>query len=277
MSPQELRDESEVAPFGDHLDDLRKHLIRSFIAIIVLAIIAFVYKDIIFDKIILYPKHPEFFTNKLFCKLGHLFNTDKLCINELSYSLINLELAGQFKIHMMLSLIAGFILGFPYLAWEVWTFVKPALSEKEVQNTRGIVFFISFLFIVGLLFGYYLISPFAINFFSTYSVSDTLVNQFKIQSYISILTTTTLSTGLAFELPIVVFFLSKMGFTTPKGMRKYRKHAIIVLLFISAILTPADPFTMFLVAIPLYVLYEISIRISKAIYKEHKEQGYIVE
>ncbi|MBK8806647.1 MAG: twin-arginine translocase subunit TatC [Bacteroidales bacterium] len=277
MSIEQSRDKNEAAPLADHLGVLRNVVIRSAIAILIFAIAAFFYKEFIFENILLSPQKHDFITNELLCRLGTFLNTEDLCVKPNDYELINLEIAGQFRIHIMLSIMVGFVLGFPYLAWEIWRFVKPGLTQKEVSNTRGIVFYISFLFTVGLLFGYFVISPLAINFFTTYSVSDTIVNQFKIQSYISILTTTTLSTGLAFELPVVVFFLSKMGIATPKGMKKYRKHAIVVLFIIAAIITPADPFSMFLVAIPLLFLYEISIFISKSVAKENKLNDYIVE
>lgn len=270
-------EEPEESTFGDHLEVFRKHLIRAVLVICATTILAFVYKSFIFDQIILAPKSSDFITNKFFCYLGNILGYPEICAPSESYDLINLSISGQFMLHFTISLTVGFILAFPYILWELWRFIKPALSKKERWGARGFVFYSSFLFIAGLLFGYYLITPLTLNFFSSYSVSDSLQNQFTIQSYLSNLTSSCLSTAVAFELPIIIFFLSKIGLTTPKGLKKYRRHAIVALFIIAGILTPADPISMFLVAIPLLFLYELSIFISRREYKKRIKAGVIVE
>lgn len=270
-------EEPEEVTFGDHLEVFRKHLIRIVLVISSTTVLAFSYKTFVFDKIILAPKSPNFITNKFFCYLGNLLGYPEICAPKETYNLINLQISGQFMLHFSMALTIGFILAFPYILWEIWRFVKPALSKKERWGARGFVFYSSFLFTCGILFGYYLITPLTLNFFSSYSVSDSLENQFTIQSYLSNLTSSCLSTGIAFELPIVIFFLSKIGLTTPKGLKKYRRHAIVALFIIAGILTPADPISMFLVAIPLLFLYELSIFISRREYKKRIKAGVIVE
>lgn len=259
--------EPEESTFGDHLEVFRKHLIRAIIVISATTVLAFCYKSFVFDKIILAPKSPDFITNKLFCYLGNLFGYPEICAQKETFNLINLQISGQFMLHFEMSLTIGFILAFPYILWELWRFIEPALSKKEKAGAKGFIFYSTSLFTCGLLFGYYLITPLTLNFFSSYSVSDTLENQFTIQSYLSNLTSCCLSAAVAFELPIIIYFLSKIGIVTPKFLKKYRRHAIVILFIIAGILTPADPISIFLVAIPLLALYEISIIISKRVYK----------
>jgi len=272
MNNTPLSEEKDEATFGDHLEVFRKHIMRAVIVVVLMTIIAFSFKTFVFDSFILYPKSPDFISNKIFCKLGELLSVNALCVKEHSYELINIKITGQFMVHIMVSLTLGFIAAFPYVMWELWRFIKPALSKKEQKYSRGIVFYTGALFATGVAFGYFVITPLALNFFSTYEVSSQLGNQFVIQSYISTLTTSCVSTGIAFELPIIIYFLSKIGFTTPRGLKKYRKHAIVVLLIVAAILTPADPFSMILVAIPLLFLYEFSIGISKRVEKKRELQ-----
>ena len=255
--------------FGDHLDDFRVHLIRGILAIIGMAIVAFFFKDFLFNDVILGPREPEFFTNRALCYLGNLLHVN-ICINQLDFEIINIKLAGQFKSHIVISIISGVVVAFPYLVWEIWKFIKPALRSNEIKNTNGLLFAVSFLFSIGVLFGYYMIVPLSINFLSTYSISDQIVNQINFDSYFSILTSITLATGVIFELPIIIYFLTKIGMVTPFFLKKYRKHAIVLFVVLSAIITPPDVFSQVLVSIPLFFLYEFSIKISKRVIKNRR-------
>ena len=256
--------------FLDHLEVLRWHLIRSGIAIISLSILAFICKDFIFDTVLLAPKDPNFFTYKFLCNISQSLGMgDALCIKESPFLLMNITMSGQFSTHLMTSLYAGFILAFPYVFWEIWRFIVPALKDSETRVTRGVVFFSSFLFLVGILFGYYVIAPLSINFLGSYQVSQTVANQISLTSFVTTVTTVSLANGIIFELPILVYFLTKIGFLTPDFMRTYRRHAMVITLILSAIITPPDITSQILVSFPLIILYEISIRISRAVIKRN--------
>ncbi len=254
--------------FLDHLEELRWHLIRSAIAIVVFAIAAFFCKEIIFDGILLAPKRPDFITARLLCQLGDYLKVDGLCLNQKPFELISTDIAGQFTTHMFVALIAGLIVAFPYVFWELWSFIKPALKEKELKYTRGIVFFASSLFLLGILFSYYMIVPLSLNFLGSYQVSAEVTNRISLDSYIDIVTNMSLAGGITFELPIVVFFLTKIGLIGPTFMRNYRKHAIVVMFILAAIITPStDVTSQTLVALPLILLYEISIWVAVSVAK----------
>lgn len=247
----------------DHLDALRGHLFRSAIALIALSIVAFLNRKIIFDQIILAPKESTFITNRLLCKLGKWLNVDGLCLSELNIDIINLSLSGQFTTHMSISLFAGLILATPYIIWEVWRFMKPALYENEKRHSQGAVWIMSALFLTGVAFSYFLIVPLTLNFFGTYQVSEFVENQISLTSYISTVVSVTFSVGIVFELPVFVYFLTKVGIVTPAFLRRNRKYMIIIILTIAAIITPPDIFSQILVCIPLLGLYELSIMVSE--------------
>lgn len=253
--------------FLEHLEELRWHLIRSFMAIFILACVAFAFKDIIFDQIILAPKSPEFWTNRLFSQFGDFIGSEDLKINQGKLQLISIKMAGQFITHIWTAIIAGFILASPLVFFEFWLFIKPALYEKEKKYASGAVFFTTFLFSLGVLFGYYLIVPLSIHFLGGYSLSSDVVNQININSYINTVVSISLASGFVFLLPIFVFFLSRIGLLTPAFMRKYRRHSYVLMLLLAAIITPPDVFSQIMVAIPLAILYEIGIFISARIEK----------
>jgi len=253
--------------FLEHLEELRWHLVRGFLAIIVIAIVAFIFKDIVFDKIILAPKNPHFISNRLLCLLGNKLDIPQLCINAKPFQIISIKMAGQFTTHITTSIFAGFIIAFPYLFWEIWRFIKPALYEKEASHARGAVLVSSILFLSGVLFGYFIIAPLSVHFLGSYSISNEVVNQINLRSYIGTITSVTLAAGVTFELPILIYFLSKAGIVTPEFLKKYRRHAVIVIMLLAAIITPPDIFSLFLVTLPLLLLYEAGIRISRKIYK----------
>jgi sec-independent protein translocase protein TatC len=268
---EKKKNSNEEMTFLEHLEDLRWHLVRSLIAIIVLGVVAFIFHDIVFDELIMAPKSPDFFTNKALCSFGNAIHVKALCINMNPFEIINIKMAGQFMTHIVVSLIAGIIVGFPYIFFEFWRFISPAFYEKEKRHTRGAIFFTSLLFILGVLFGYYIICPLSVHFLGSYTVSAEVANRIHLTSYISTVSSITLASGILFELPILVFFLTKIGIVTPGFLKKYRKHALIIILALSAIITPPDVFSQILVAVPLLLLYEISIRISRRILR--KEQA----
>jgi sec-independent protein translocase protein TatC len=258
--------------FWEHLDELRALLFRCIIAIIVTMICAFIFKEFLFDHIILAPKNSDFITYRVLCKLGKLISMNSLCFDTTSLNLININLAGQFLSHMTVSIVAGFIISTPYIIWEFWRFIKPGLTPLEIRHTRGAVFIISSLFLAGILFSYFLVVPIMVNFLGNYHVSISVVNQIALNSYVGSVTTMTLLMGLIFEFPIVVFFLTRIGILNPTLLKKYRKHTIIIILITSGIITPSpDIFSQLVVSIPLYVLYEISLIVSSRIYRKKEE------
>ncbi|MBM3420613.1 MAG: twin-arginine translocase subunit TatC [Bacteroidetes bacterium] len=258
--------------FLEHLEELRWHIIRAVLSIFAMAIVAFIFKDIIFDNIILAPKDPSFLTNRLLCRLGEIVDIKALCINNKPFEIINIKMAGQFTTHITISLIAGVIIAFPYIFWEFWRFFRPALYENEYSHARGAVFFSSFLFITGVLFGYFVIAPLSIHFLSSYTVSSQVSNQIFLRSYIGTITSISLASGIVFELPVVIYFLSRIGIVTPAFLRKYRRHSIVVILILAAIITPPDIFSQILVCLPLLVLYELGILISRRVEIKRAEE-----
>lgn len=265
--------EGKEMSFLQHLEELRWHLVRSVSAIVIIAIAAFLNKEILFDYILLAPKNPSFITYRWLCEISHRLNLgDNLCVDNIPFNLISTDLSAQFTTHMWVSFISGLIIASPYVLWEAWRFIRPALYEKERNYARGIVFYTSALFLTGVLFGYYIITPMSVNFLGTYQVSAEVKNTITLSSFISTVTTLTLLTGLVFELPIVVYFLTKIGLMSPGFMRTYRKHAAVIILILSALITPtSDATTMILVAVPLYVLYELSIIVSARVIKNKSE------
>lgn len=262
--------EEREMTFLEHLEELRWHLIRIFIAVVIGAVVAFSFKNIIFDSIILAPNSPDFITNRLLCQFAELVKVPALCINQKSVELISIKMSGQFTTHINISLVAGIIIAFPYIFWEFWSFFRPALYEKERKYSRGAVMSASLLFMTGISFGYFVIIPLSINFLGNYSVSDVVTNQININSYIGSVTSVALASGITFELPIVVFFLARIGVVTPEFMRKYRKHSLVVILVMAAVITPPDVFSQLLVTLPLVVLYEVSIFIAARVIRNRK-------
>lgn len=256
--------------FWDHLEELRGHIFRSLAVVFILSIAAFIAKSFIFDMILLAPKDENFITNRLLCKLGDLVGVESLCIGRLNLSMQNINMSGQFMMHLYASMVAGLIVGAPYVIWELWRFIMPALKPKEKKYSRGAVVFSSLLFLCGVAFSYFLIVPLTINFLGTYQVSPDVPNQIQLNSYISTVISVTIAVGIVFELPILVFFLTKVGIITPSFMRKNRKIMLVLVLVVSAIITPPDIFSQILVCIPLMGLYEISIKISERVFKQRE-------
>ncbi|WP_317040236.1 twin-arginine translocase subunit TatC [Hymenobacter psychrophilus] len=259
-----LGDQQEMS-FIDHLEALRWHVIRAAIAVVVFATGAFFAKDFLFHDLMLGPSRSDFWTYQMSCKLAAWLGAPGLCIDKIGFVIQNREMSGQLTMHISTSFIVGIVLGFPYLFWELWRFIEPGLYPHERQNSRGAVFFVSVLFVLGLLFGYYIAAPMSIQFLAGYVVDASIENQIDMQSYLSTLTTMSLSCAFVFELPMIVFFLAKAGLITPEIMRVYRKHAIVVVLVIAAIITPPEVTSQIIVTIPIILLYELSINIARVV------------
>jgi sec-independent protein translocase protein TatC len=269
MAKKNLREMS----FLDHLEELRWLLVRSTTAVIIMACVTYFISDYLFDVIIFGPTRPSFFTYTFFCDLSHQLGfAESICITEMPFIIQNTEMEGQVNIFVWMCILAGFILSFPYILWEVWKFIGPALYEKEKKNARVFIFTSSLLFFLGVLFGYYVVIPMSVNFVATFTVSDVVKNQFTLESYIGMVKTSILASGLFFELPIIIYFLTKLGLVTPTFLRKYWKYAVVIILIVAAIVTPPDVVSQTIVAIPMLLIYEVSILISKiVVYNKKKE------
>ena len=264
MPLDQIGEEKEMS-FLDHLEELRWHIIRSLIAIVVFSIAAFASKELVFHTILLGPSRVDFWTYQKLCELSELLSSDALCIDKLPFIIQSRQMTGQFAMHLTSSFVIGLIFAFPYAFWEIWRFIKPGLYPKERKASRGATLSVSFLFLIGVLFGYYILAPISINFLSNYQIDESIANEFDIISYISTVTTLVLACGLLFQLPVVVYFLTKAGLISASLMLKYRKHAIVVILILGAMLTPPDPFSQVLIAVPLLGLYQVSIFICKRV------------
>lgn len=261
------QDPNEMS-FLDHLEELRWHLIRSTFAVVLIAVVAFLMRSFIFDVVIFGPSYMSFPTYQVFCDMATYIGIESdFCKDELPFTIQSRTMAGQFSAHIWTSIWAGFILGFPYILWEVWRFISPGLYAKERKYSRGFIFVASFLFFLGVLFGYYVVAPLSINFLGTYQVSERVINEFDLSSYISTVRAAVIACGLMFELPIIIFFLTKVGLVTPEIMRKYRKIALVIVLIVSAVITPPDVASQIIVAVPVLILYQVSIHISSFVLK----------
>ena len=257
--------------FLDHLEELRWHLIRSTLAVLIIGTVAFVLKDFVFG-VILAPKNPEFPTYKVFCELSKLVGfSEAFCNTEPLFSIQSRLMAGQFSAHIWISIWAGFILAFPYILYEMWKFISPGLHEKERNSAKGFIFIASLLFFMGVLFGYYVVSPLSINFLGSYQVAEEVLNEFDLSSYIATVRSSVLACGIIFELPIIIYILTKVGLVTPEILKKYRKMALVVVLILSAVITPPDIASQVVVCIPVLILYQISIYISGYVIRKEEK------
>lgn len=260
--------------FLDHFENLRWHLVRSLLAVGIFTILAFVFIRWIFAHIVFAPAQLEFPTFRYMCQISQWTGIKDLCITELPFKIQSRNMTGQFMMSVTASFVIGLIVAFPYIVWELWRFIKPGFGERGIKLSKGTIFFVSMLFFLGVFFGYYLLSPMTVWFLSTYSISSTIANEFDITSYVSTIASLVIGCGLLFEFPVVIFFLSKVGIVTPQLMRKYRKHAVVVILILAAVITPtADPFTLSLISLPLYLLFEISVLTSSAVMKKNLQES----
>lgn len=259
--------------FLDHLEHLRWHLIRATLAIVIAGALAFIAKGFIFDVILFGPRNVDFFTFDILCKASKFIGMDEaFCLTEIPYTIQSRTMAGQFSAHIWTSITAGFIISFPYVIYEFWKFVSPGLYENERNTARGFIWVSSLLFFLGVLFGYYVVTPLSLNFLGSYRVSDAVLNEFDLASYIGLIRASVLASGLIFELPIVIYFLTKIGLVTPEFLRKYRKMALVLVLILSAVITPPDIASQIIVAIPVLILYQVSIFISRRVIKNQEKQ-----
>lgn len=255
--------------FLDHLEELRWLLVRSTLAILIGGVVAFIFSGFIFDNIIFAPKNADFVTYRFFCDLANKYDLDKsFCVTKIPFELINRNMEGQLNTDIWTSLTAGFIMAFPFVLYQIWKFISPALYERERKMAVSFIFSTSVLFFLGVLFGYYLIMPLSINFLANYSISTVVENNIDIDSYISLIKTTVIACGLVFELPIIIYFLAKLGIVSATFLRTYRRYAIVVILIIAAVVTPPDVISQLIVTFPLLILYEISILIAARIHKQ---------
>jgi len=264
----QYQEEEEGMSFLDHLEALRWHLLRAVTAVLIFTVVAFIAKDFVFGVLILGPSKVDFLTYRVLCDIGNYLGIPALCINELPFTIQSRQMTGQFSMHMTSSMVVGLIAAFPYLFYEVWRFISPGLHANEKSAARGAVFFVSFLFLSGASFGYFVLSPLSINFLANYQLDPTIANEFDITSYVSTLSMLVLASAIMFQLPVVVYFLSMSGLVTSKMLKSYRRHSIVVILIVSAIITPPDVVSQLLIAMPILVLYEVGIVIAKRLEKK---------
>jgi len=264
----QYQEEEEGMSFLDHLEALRWHILRAVSAVLVFSVAAFIAKDFVFGILILGPSKVDFLTYRLLCDVGNYLGVNALCIDDLPFTIQSRQMTGQFSMHMTSSFVVGLIAAFPYLFWEVWRFISPGLYSKEKNAARGAVFFVSFLFLLGASFGYYILSPLSINFLANYQLDPSIANEFDITSYVSTLSMLVLASAIMFQLPVVVYFLSMSGLVTSRMLKVYRKHSVVVILVFSAVITPPDVISQLLIAMPIVVLYELGIEIAKRLEKK---------
>ncbi len=264
---QEEEEEGGMS-FLDHLEALRWHLFRSISAILIFTVIAFLAKSFVFGIVILGPSKVDFVTYRWLCSLSDYLGIPALCIDELPFTIQSRQMTGQFSMHVTSSLVVGFIASFPYVFWEIWRFISPGLYDQEKNAAQGAVFFVSMLFFMGAGFGYFILSPLSINFLSNYQLDPSILNEFDISSYVSTLTMLVLASAIMFQLPVVVYFLAMSGLVTSKMLKSYRRHSIVVILILAAIITPPDVISQILIAMPILVLYEAGIQIAKRLEKK---------
>ncbi len=266
-----MRQEKEMT-FLDHLEELRWHIIRGLLAILVGAIVLFIFQDWVFGTVVFGPSKPDFLSYRMFCQWSHALGLgETMCIKPPEFDTQATGVGEPFITAIKVSIIGGFIVGFPFVFWELWSFIQPGLYPQERKATRGAVFICTVLFLTGVLFGYYIIAPFGVRFLVGYEIAG-VVNRPTLGSLIGYMIMFTVPSGIIFELPVVVYVLSKIGLLTPEVMRKYRRHAIIGVLVVAAVFTPPDAVTQFLIGIPLFILYEISIAISRRVVKQQERQ-----
>ncbi|MCO6495352.1 MAG: twin-arginine translocase subunit TatC [Bacteroidetes bacterium] len=266
-------DKKEMS-FFDHVDALRGHIIRSLVVFILLVAVCFSYIEILFTQIIIAPTRPDFFTYKMVCKFSHYFyHSDKFCIKDIHIKLVNLQMQGQFLEAFKISIISAIILGFPYFLWELWRFIKPALKSTEKKVSKGLVASCSLLFFLGVLFGYYVLSPISLNFFANFTISNQIENQPTFQNIVSLITFLVIGTGLMFELPMLMYLLARIGLVTSSTLKRIRRYALLVIIIIAAIVTPPDVFSQIILTIPIYLLFELGIKLTENIERKQLKEN----
>lgn len=260
--------------FIDHLEDLRWHLVRSVIAVVIGAVIVLIFANDIVDNVLMAPTKPDFVSSRWLCTMGHSIGIgNTLCFPPVDAKFLETKMTGQFIAYFTMGFIGGFVLAFPYIFWEFWRFVRPALSEKERKKTRGIIFWVSFLFFLGVAFGYFILTPFMVNFYFNFKLSSQIVIMPSFSDYLENLIYTTVGIGILFQMPLLVMLLARIGVVTARFLRKYRRHAFVIILIAAAIITPStDPFSLTLVTAPLYLLFEASIILAARVNKRQEKE-----
>nr|WP_283774032.1 twin-arginine translocase subunit TatC [Aquiflexum sp. TKW24L] len=258
--------------FLDHLEQLRWHLLRSAAAILIFTVAAFLAKSIVFGIVILGPSKVDFITYRVLCQVSDYLSIAPLCIDTLPFTIQSRQMTGQFSMHLTSSMVVGLIVSFPYLFWEVWKFISPGLHLQERQAARGAVFFVSLLFFLGTAFGYFILAPLSINFLANYQLDPSILNEFDITSYIGTLTMLVLASAIMFQLPVVIYFLSMSGLVTAAMLKAYRRHSIVVILIVSALITPPDVISQVLISMPILVLYEAGIQVAKRLERKRAKK-----
>jgi sec-independent protein translocase protein TatC len=268
-------DEKAEMSFIDHLEELRWHLLRSVIAVAIGAIVVMIYANEIVDKVLMAPTRADFISSRWLCSMGQSIGIgNTLCFPPVEAKFLENQMTGQFISYFTIGFIGGFIIAFPYIFWEFWKFVKPALSEKELKKTRGVIFWVTLLFFTGVLFGYYILTPFMVNFYFNFKLSPQIVIMPSFSDYMENLIYTTVGIGILFQMPLLIMVLARIGIVTGKFLKKYRRHAFVIILIAAAIITPStDPFSLTIVTIPLYALYEASIVVASRINRRQEKEA----
>lgn len=254
--------------FFEHIEELRWHLLRAAASVLIVTVVVFLLKDFVFQQVILGPTSPDFITYRLICEYF-----PDVCFYPQHLQIITRDIQEQFLSHIKVSMWLGFIVAFPYILYELWKFIRPGLYKKEIKAARGMVFLCSMLFLSGVAFGYFIITPIAVTFLASYSVSPEIANTTTLAALVNSITMFTLPVGLIFETPVILYFLAKIGLVSGSFLTQYRRHAIVVIVIVAAVITPSpDVFSQMMVAVPLYLLYEVSIIVVKRIDKERKEK-----
>lgn len=265
LNSDSTSEDNEMSFLG-HLEELRWRLVKCSIAVISLGIILFIFIDDIFKFVIMPPKDISFITYQIFNKVGRFIGLDHdLFYKEIPFNLQNIEMMGQFSTHMTVAFLGGVVIAFPYIFLQIWRFVKPGLNQTELNGSQNVLIYSTLLMFIGLLFGYYIVTPLSVQFFGAYQISDSIQNEIRLGSYISMVTKTTFLSGLLFQLPVLVYILAKIGLVSSELLKKFRKHAIVGILVLSAIITPPDLITQIIVGIPVYLLYEVGILVTKRV------------
>lgn len=255
--------------FIDHLEALRWHIMRALMAILIGAIVVFVKMDFFFGTVVMGPADKDFITYRVLCKFSNWVGLgDAMCMDEINLKLISTQMSSQFMMSFTIAFVGGFIVAFPYVFWEFWKFIRPALTEKEIKKTGGMIFWVSLLFFTGVAFGYFLIAPYTVNFFAAYTLSPMIANTFTVADYIDNIVSLVVGAGVLFQLPLAVYFLAKIGLVTAQFLRTYRKFAVVIILILAAVITPPDVLSQLIVTVPLWFLYEISISIAARVNKK---------
>jgi len=256
-------------PFLGHLEEMRSRILKAVVAVLIFTVVAFLAKDYIINDVVFGPRNVDFISFRAWCKLSHLLTLgNELCVTEIPYQIQSTTITGNFTAHIMVSIIVGIIISFPYIFHQIWSFIKPGLRKEEIKTVQGITFFTSLLFFLGVFFGYFVIVPLSLQFLGNYQFGDTPVIT-TVLSYMKLVAVISLAAGMIFQLPIFVYFLSKIGLVTPSILKKYRKHALVGIFVLAAIITPPDITSQILVAIPVLFLYEISIIVSRRVQKNN--------